>query len=235
MSELNPLALIGYGRMGKLVEQLAPEHGFEVALRLTNSDPEIDAGRFEGIPVAIDFSTAEAVPETVERLAALGVPLVVGTTGWQESWPRVRDVVDQHQAGLLVGANFSIGIQAFYKLAETAARFLAAEPSYETWLYEIHHSKKTDAPSGTALQIRRVMEAAGWTRGIDVASNRAGAIPGTHQVGFDSEADTITLQHTARSRAGFARGALRAARWMIGRRGLYLFSDVWEEIVRSPR
>jgi 4-hydroxy-tetrahydrodipicolinate reductase len=231
---MNTLGLIGHGRMGKLVEQLAPDHGFEVVERLSSSDHQIDAARFEGIDVAIDFSTAVAVPGTVERLAPLGVPLVVGTTGWHESLPRVRKTVEEHQTGFLHGANFSVGVQVFYKLAEAAAGLLAGETSYEAWLYEIHHSKKKDAPSGTALQLRRVMESAGWSRGIDVASNRAGAIPGTHQVGFDSEADTITLQHTARSRAGFAHGALRAARWMIGRRGFYEFSEVWEDIVRSP-
>jgi 4-hydroxy-tetrahydrodipicolinate reductase len=148
----------------------------------------------------------------------------------------LRALVESHPgAGLLHGANFSIGVQVFYRLAEAAARLLADEAGYEAWLYEIHHSRKKDAPSGTALQIRKVMEQEGWDRRIDVASSRAGAIPGTHQVGFDSEADTITLQHTARSRAGFAHGALRAARWMIGRRGLYEFSQVWEEIVQSSR
>lgn len=225
---MNRLALIGYGRMGRLVEQLAPEHGFEVVARVTRPDQEI-----QDADVAIDFSTAAAVPGTVERLAPLGISLVVGTTGWHAELPRVRETVERHQAGLLHGANFSVGVQVFYKLAGDAARLLAGEVSYEAWLHEIHHSRKKDAPSGTALQIRRVMEEAGWSRGIDVASNRAGAIPGTHQVGFDSEADTITLQHTARSRAGFAHGALRAARWMIGRQGFHEFSQVWEEIVAS--
>jgi len=230
---MNKLALIGYGRMGKLVEQLAPGHGFEVVLHLNGSDHQIDAERFHGVDVAIDFSTAAAVLETAERLAPLGIPLVVGTTGWQEVMPRVREAVEKHGAGFLHGANFSIGVLIFARLAEAAARLLAEETSYEAWLYEIHHSKKKDAPSGTLLQLRKAMESAGWSRGIDVASNRAGAIPGTHQIGFDSEADTITLQHTARSRAGFAHGALRAARWMVGRRGFYELSQVWEEIVAS--
>jgi 4-hydroxy-tetrahydrodipicolinate reductase len=231
------LALVGYGRMGKLVEQLAPEHGFAVALRLddvNNVDGAgITAGAFQGIDVAIDFSIAGAVAENAERLAALGVPVVVGTTGWSEDLPRVRAAVERHDSGLLYGANFSIGVQVFYRLAAAAAHLLSGETSYEAWLWEIHHSKKKDAPSGTLHEIRRVMEAAGWERGIDVASNRAGAIPGTHQIGFDSEADTIVLEHRARSRAGFAHGALRAARWMIGRRGVHEFSAVWEEIVRS--
>ena len=228
---MSKLALIGYGRMGKLVEQLAPGHGFEVVQRLDSSDHDVE--KLRGVDVAIDFSTAGAVPETVERLAPLGVPLVIGTTGWHEALPRVKETVESNGAGLLHGANFSVGVQVFYKLAEAASRLLAEETAYEGWLYEIHHSKKKDAPSGTLLQIRKVMEGAGWSRGLDVASNRAGAIPGTHQIGFDSEADTITLQHTARSRAGFAHGALRGARWMIGRRGFYEFSQVWEEIVAS--
>jgi 4-hydroxy-tetrahydrodipicolinate reductase len=236
---MNGLALVGTGRMGKLVEELAPGHGFEVVLRLDSRNREInreiDPGIVEAVAVAVDFSAAAAVPETVERFAALGVPLVIGTTGWLAELPRVRETVEQNDTGLLHGANFSVGVQVFYKLTGAAAALLSGEQDYEAWLYEIHHSKKKDAPSGTALQIRKVMEQEGWDRQIDVASSRVGAIPGTHQVGFDSEADTITLQHTARSRAGFAHGALRAARWMIGRRGFYEFSQVWEEIVRSPR
>jgi 4-hydroxy-tetrahydrodipicolinate reductase len=234
---MSRLALVGYGRMGRLVEQLAPDHGFEVALRLggrSNAGSEgITRESFQGVDVAIDFSHAAAVPENAERIAALGVPLVVGTTGWGNELPRVREAVERHGAGLLHGANFSVGVQVFYRLAEAAARLLASETAYDAWAYEIHHKMKKDAPSGTLLQIKRVMEAAGYGRPIDVASNRASAIPGTHQIGFDSEADTLLLEHRARSRAGFAHGALRAARWMIGRRGFYEFSQVWEEIVKK--
>ncbi len=234
---MNRLAIVGYGKMGKLIEELAPEHRFEVALRLDSSNNAGGAGitaeAFRGIDVAIDFSTAVEVPDNAERIAALGVPLVVGTTGWHEELPRVREAVERHGAGFLHGANFSIGVQVFYRLAEAAGRLLAGESGYDAWIWEIHHRRKKDAPSGTAREIRRVLEESGWTRGIDVASNRAGAIPGTHQIGFDSEADTILLEHRARSRAGFAHGALRAARWMIGRRGVYEFSSVWEDVIRS--
>jgi 4-hydroxy-tetrahydrodipicolinate reductase len=132
--------------------------------------------------------------------------------------------------GLVHGANFSVGVQVFYRLAAEAARLLAHDADYDAWAYEIHHRKKRDAPSGTLLHLKRAMEEAGFDRAIDVASNRAGAVPGTHVVGFDSEADTITLEHRARSRDGFARGALRAARWVLGRTGLYEFSDIWSEI-----
>lgn len=233
------LALVGYGKMGRLVEQLAPEHGFEVALRLDGSSNAGGAGltaeSVQGVEVAVDFSVPAAVPETVERLAALGVPVVVGTTGWGEHLPRVREAVERHDGGLVYGANFSVGVQVFYRLAEAAARLLAEDESYDAWLYEIHHKRKKDAPSGTLLEIRRTMERAGWSRPLDVASNRAGAVPGTHQIGFDSEADTITLEHRARSRAGFAHGALRAARWVLSRKGTYEFSEIWQEIIHRQK
>jgi 4-hydroxy-tetrahydrodipicolinate reductase len=231
------LALIGYGKMGRLLEQLAPAHGFDVAVKLDGaSNPGgtgITAEAFAGVEVAIEFSVPGAVAADVERLAALGIPAVVGTTGWQADLPRVRALVEEHGSGLLYGANFSVGVQVFYRLAEAAARLLAAEESYDAWLYEIHHKMKKDAPSGTLKELQRVLTAAGYTRPIDVASNRAGAIPGTHQIGFDAEADTILLEHRARSRAGFAHGALRAARWMLGRTGVHEFSAVWEEVIRT--
>jgi 4-hydroxy-tetrahydrodipicolinate reductase len=231
-----PLALIGHGKMGRLVEQLAPAHGFMVALRLRAADNPggegIDRARFAGIAAAIDFSAAAAVAPTVERLAPLGVAMVIGTTGWEADLPRVRAAVEAHHAGLVHGANFSLGVQAFYRVVETAARLLAAGGDYDAWAYEIHHRQKQDAPSGTLRELLRAVERAGWRRPVDVASNRAGAIPGTHLVGFDSEADTIRLEHVARSRAGFAHGALRAARWMLGRQGFFAFRDVWEEIAQ---
>jgi 4-hydroxy-tetrahydrodipicolinate reductase len=231
------LGLIGYGKMGRLVEQLAPAHGFAVALRLSSADNRGGAGitaeRWRGVDVAVDFSTAGAVADTVERLAPLGVGIVVGTTGWGEELPRLRAAVERHGAGLIHGANFSLGVQVFYRVVETAARLLGGDDDYDAWLYEIHHRRKKDAPSGTLRELRRVMEGAGFTRPIDAASNRAGAIPGTHVAGFDSEADTLRLEHQARSRAGFAHGALRAARWVLGRTGFYAFSDVWQEVARA--
>jgi 4-hydroxy-tetrahydrodipicolinate reductase len=208
-----------------------------VALRLDGAanvgGAGITAEAFKGIDAAIDFTVAAAVPDVVERTAPLGVPLVVGTTGWGHELPRVREAVERHGSGLLHGANFSIGVQVFYRLAAAAAGLLSGEAGYDAWAYEIHHRMKKDAPSGTLLELKRVRETSGWPRPVDVASNRAGAIPGTHQIGFDSEADTLILEHRARNRSGFAHGALRAARWLIGRRGIYEFSQVWEEIVRE--
>ncbi len=227
------LALIGYGKMGKLVEQLAPQHGCEVVARVAGSDggaAAIDAERLAGAEVAIDFSVASAVAENAERLAALGLDLAIGTTGWGEALPRVRAAVEGHGVGLVHGANFSVGVQVFYGIVEAAGKLLADEAAYGAWAYEIHHAAKRDAPSGTLKELLRVLERAGYERPVDAASNRAGAVPGTHLLGFDSEADTITLQHTARSRAGFAHGALRAARWIQGKQGVFEFRDIWREV-----
>lgn len=232
------LALLGYGRMGRLIAELAPAHGCEVALRLASADNPDGAGltpeALAGIDVAIDFSAAAAVPGHVERLAALGVPMVVGTTGWLAELPRVCRAVEAAGGALVHGANFSVGVQVFERLVAAAGRLLAADASYEAWAHEIHHSRKQDAPSGTLLHLLDVLTEAGYGRRVDVASSRAGAVPGTHLIGFDSEADTITLEHRARNRHGFAHGALRAAAWVPGKRGVFAFSEVWEETLASP-
>jgi 4-hydroxy-tetrahydrodipicolinate reductase len=224
------LAIVGYGKMGKLIEQLAPEYDFQVALKLDEFNNPDGAGliarNFAGVDVAIEFSIPAAVPGNVEGIAALGVPVVVGTTGWLEHIDRVRRIVETHQTGLVWSPNFSIGVNVFFHLVAEAARLLAAEPAYGAWAWEIHHAAKKDAPSGTLLKLVEEMKKAGYARHIDVGSNRAGAIPGTHEIGFDSGADTITLRHTARSREGFARGALKAAQWIVGRKGFYEFGEI---------
>ncbi len=231
---LTKLAIVGYGKMGRLIEELAPEFGFAPVLKLdefNNVDGEgITAENFRGIEAAIDFSIPSVVTGNVERIAPLGVNIVIGTTGWLEQLPAVRAAVERAKIGLVYGANFSVGVQAFYRIVETAAKTLAAEQDYDAWAYEIHHKMKKDAPSGTLLRLVQAMEESGYRRKIDTASNRAGAIPGRHEIGFDSEADTIQLTHTARSRVGFARGALRAARWIVGRKGMYEFSSIWDQM-----
>ena len=232
------VALVGYGRMGRLIEEIAPSEGCSIGLKLDGrSNPEgrgITAEAFSGIDVAIDFSVSTSVAENVLRIAALGIPLVVGTTGWGEDLPRVREIVLQSGIGFVYGANFSVGVQVFYRTVAEAASRLAAAEGYDAWAYEIHHRAKKDAPSGTLLETVRAMERAGYSRRIDVAANRAGAIPGTHTVGFDSEADTILIEHRARSRSGFARGALGAARWIASRRGFFDFRDIWSEVLSPP-
>lgn len=224
------LAIVGYGKMGRLLEQLAPEHGFTVTLKLDEFNNVDFAGmtaeNFRGADVAVEFSTPSAVVGNLERLAGLGINVVVGTTGWLEHLDAVRALVERSGIGLVWSPNYSVGMNVFARLAEQAARRLAPEEDYEAWAWEIHHSAKKDAPSGTLLKLVETMRRAGYARRIDTGSNRAGRHPGTHEIGFDSAADTITLRHTARSREGFARGALKAARWVAGKRGFFEFSEV---------
>src|SRR5262245_58118113 len=222
------LAIVGYGKMGKLIEKLAPESGFDVKLKLdefNNARFEgITPENFQGVDVAIDFSIPDAVVTNAEKIAALGVNLVIGTTGWQQHLDTVRKSADG--IGVVWSPNFSIGVNAFFRIVAEAARALATEDSYGSWAWEIHHASKKDAPSGTLLKLVDAMKKAGYTRQIDISSNRAGTHPGTHVIGFDSAADSITLRHTARNREGFARGALKAAQWVIGRKGFYEFSQI---------
>ncbi len=209
--------------MGKLIEQLAPEYGFSIHARL---DVGYDPKALEGSDVAIEFSAPHAALGNIEALAAMGVPTVVGTTGWLEHLDRVRTAVERGGAGLVWAANFSIGVNVFLRAVHETARLLAKEPAYGAWAWEIHHNTKKDAPSGTLLALVNEMKAAGYQRPIDTGSNRAGAHPGTHEIGFDSAADTITLRHTARSREGFARGALKAAQWIPGKKGVFEFKEI---------
>ena len=233
-SPADRLALVGYGRMGQLVEELAPGHGFEVALKLDEFNNQAAAGitkeNFSGIDVAIDFSIPDVVPENAVRIAELGVPLAIGTTGWLDELDRVRAAVDRHSAALVYGANFSIGVNAFYRIVESAARAFADQQDYDAFLYEAHHKYKKDAPSGTALRLLDAVREAGYRRPLDVATQRSGQFPGIHEIGFDSAADTIRVSHTARNRMGFASGALKAARWIMGQRGVYEFSQVWDRL-----
>ncbi len=218
------LAIVGYGKMGKLIEQLAPEYGFAVHARLDDGyNPDL----LKGSDVAIEFSTPHAALGNIEILATLGIPTVVGTTGWLEHMDRVRNAVAKGGAGLVWAANFSIGVNVFLRAVhETAQNYWRNEPAYGSWAWEIHHSTKKDAPSGTLLALINEMKAAGYQRAIDTSSNRAGSHPGTHEIGFDSGADTITLRHTARSREGFARGALKAAQWIPGKKGVFEFKEI---------
>ena len=223
------IALVGYGKMGRLIDQLAPEFNIDVGPKLdefNNANFEgLTPANFHGVDVAIEFSTPHTVLENIERLAKLGVNVVVGTTGWTKDLEKVRKVVEAANIGLVWSPNFSVGVQVFARLVSEAARLLKEHPEYGAWAWEIHHDTKADAPSGTLLKLVSDMKLAGYTRNIDIGSNRAGRHPGTHDIGFDSAADTITLRHAARSREGFARGALKAATWINGKRGLYEFGE----------
>ena len=216
--------------MGHLVEQLAADYGFEVPLRLDIAENKNGRGitreRFHGIDVAVDFSVPDAVLTDIERLSAAGINAVIGTTGWTDEMDRAKAAVKKARTGLVWSPNFSIGVNIFLRLVSEASRQFAPYKEYGAWAWEIHHSTKNDVPSGTLLKLVEEMKKADPSRRVDVSSNRAGAHTGTHEIGFDSAADTITLRHTARSREGFARGALTAAKWVIGKKGWFEFSDV---------
>jgi 4-hydroxy-tetrahydrodipicolinate reductase len=233
MPKNNNLALVGYGKMGRLIEQLAPLYELEVIARLDEHNNVDGSGiaALRGADVAIEFSTPETAPVNLRKLAEAKVQAVTGTTGWLEQLPAVERSVNLSGTGLVWSPNFSVGVAVFRKLTALAAELMRNQKDYGAWVWEIHHDAKKDAPSGTLLQLVKTMEQSGFTRGIDVSSSRAGKHPGTHEIGFDSSADTITLRHTARSREGFARGALQAARWILGRKGVYTF----EEVLFGPR
>ena len=217
------ILLVGYGRMGRLVEQLAAESGAQIVGRLTSGTAH-DATAFDGADVAIDFSSPSAVPENVPRLAGRGIPVVIGTTGWQEREAEVRAAVRDFPVGILAAPNFAIGVNAFFAIAEQAATLLARR-GFAPFIHEAHHAAKKDAPSGTALSLQSIVANAGG-QPVDMASTRAGFIPGTHTVGFDTAAETVTLTHTARDRTAFARGALEAAKWIQGRHGWFTMRDM---------
>ena len=220
---MHKLAIVGYGKMGRMIEALAPEYGFSIHARIDVND---DISLARGADVAIEFSTPDAAVENIEKLAGLGVRVVAGTTGWLAKLDQARAAVDASGTALVWSPNFSIGVNVFSALVKEAAKLLADEPQYGAWAWEIHHSTKKDAPSGTLIKLVNDMKRAGYERVIDVGSNRSGAHPGTHEIGFDSAADTITLRHAARSREGFARGALKAAQWIVGKKGVFEFSEV---------
>lgn len=213
--------LVGYGRMGRLVEQLAGEAGVEIVGRVTSAVP-LDAS--QPADVAVDFSTAAAVPANVTALAARGVSVVIGTTGWHEHEAEIRAAIRDFPVGVLAAPNFAIGVNAFFAIAERAAELLARR-GFAPYIHEAHHSAKKDAPSGTALSLQSVVTRAGG-QAVDMASTRAGFIPGTHTLGFDATAETITLTHTARDRTAFARGALEAAKWIRGRQGWFTMKEM---------
>lgn len=230
------IALIGNGAMGQLVAAEAKAKGDEVGMVITSQNRDLTAAalaeKLRGHDVAIDFSIGEAVLRNIEACALAKVPLVEGTTGWKPQEATAKQMVAEHSAALVYGANFSIGVNLFYRIVERAAELFAAVDGYAPFIEEAHHMRKRDAPSGTALQMQELM-ARHVGPDIPTSSTRAGYIPGTHRAGFDSEGDQILLVHTARSRRGFASGALLAAHWVVGRTGVFQFSDVIADLIDS--
>ena len=224
------ILIVGYGKMGRMVEELAVAEGVEIAGR-------VDQGRDEwaDADVAIDFSTADALLANFNHYVSRRMAAVIGTTGWNAHRDRLRTEAARAGIGVVASGNLSIGVNVFELIVAEAARRMSAQPQFGAWIHEIHHAAKRDAPSGTALLLRDAMLAAGFDRPIDLSSARAGMIPGTHTVGFDSASDTIELVHRARDRRGFASGALLAARWIHGRTGWFTMQDVLEPQAAGSR
>ena len=220
--------------MGQLVAAEARKAGDEVGVVITSEESELSfeqlAEKLRGHDVAIDFSVGEAVLRNIEACAVAEVCIVEGATGWKQHEEKAKEIVHWLSGAMVYGANFSIGVNLFYRITKQASALFAAVDGYSPFIEEAHHNRKRDAPSGTALKLRELMSE---QLGVDIptASTRAGYIPGTHRVGFDSEADQVLLTHTARSRQGFASGALLAAHWIVGRTGVFEFSDVIDEIL----
>jgi 4-hydroxy-tetrahydrodipicolinate reductase len=224
------ILLVGNGRMGQLIAALAGEYGGEVAgvidSRSASGPDGVSSARWSGVDVAIDFSAPSAVASNVPALAARGINVVVGTTGWQSDEAAVRRAVEEAGVAIVAAANFSAGVVVLEAVVGRAAKLLEAQREFGAWIHEAHHAAKKDAPSGTALLLKRAIEANGFTRPIDVSSTRAGQIPGSHEVGFEGPAESVILSHVARDRTPFARGALVAARWIQGKRGWFTMKDV---------
>src|SRR6185503_3686155 len=229
------LVLIGNGAMGHMVTAEASKRGDEIGAVVTSGDKDLAidqlAEKLRGHDAAIDFSTGGAVLKNIDACARAQVPLVEGTTGWKDKESQARQIVAEHKSALVYGANFSIGVNLFYRLTEHAAKLFSAVEGYDPFIEEAHHNRKKDAPSGTALKLRDIM-AEHLAGDISTSSTRAGHIPGTHRVGFDSESDQVLLTHTARSRQGFASGALLAAHWISGRTGTFEFAELIDEILK---
>src|SRR5262245_2796221 len=228
------IAIVGNGKMGQMVARLAPQQDCEVVRTFGSSEnaegKSLTRELLSDVQVAIEFTSPQATPQNLRRLIEAGIATVTGTTGWFSELSPVRDFTQQRDGAVVWGANFSVGLHHFRKTVAEAARRFAREESYGAWGWEIHHAAKKDSPSGTLLALSQEISRSGFQRPVSLSANRAGTVPGTHEIGFDSAEDTITLRHQARSREGFARGALRAARWLAGKRGFFEFQEIADEL-----
>jgi 4-hydroxy-tetrahydrodipicolinate reductase len=222
------LAIIGLGKMGRTIEQLASERGFEVVSRIDPNGgdaPKVTRDALMGADVAVEFSTPSSAPDNIRATLECGCPIVVGTTGWYDKRSDIENVAASRKGAVLIAPNFSIGVAAFGEIVKTAARALKAAPGFDAHITETHHTAKKDAPSGTAASLEK-LAAAEWGRDIPITSIRTGSVPGTHEFLFDGPFEQIRIEHVARDRRVFADGALLAAKWLIGKHGVFSMTDV---------
>lgn len=221
------LAIIGMGKMGHAIAELAPARGWDVVARLDEAEcaKGITRELLGGADVAVEFTTPAASPANIRAAVTAGCPIVVGTTGWGDQMDAVTAFVRENNGAFLAASNFSLGVNIFEQIVANAATLLGRTPGFDAHLIETHHSAKKDAPSGTALMLARAARA-GWGRDIPMTSVRTGSVPGTHELVFDAPFEQVRLEHVARDRRVFAEGALVAARWLIGKRGVFTMRDV---------
>ena len=221
------IAIVGMGKMGRAIEQLAAERGCEVVARLDVAETAngIDPNSLNDAEVAVEFTTPGSAAANVRGLIAAGIPTVVGTTGWYDALPEISADVKKRNGALLTATNFSLGVNAFEAILARAAEILAATGGFDAHMVELHHSAKKDAPSGTAHTLEKAAAAA-WGKPIPITSVRTGSIPGTHEVIFDAPFETIRVAHVARDRRVFAEGALVAAKWLVGKKGVFTMKDL---------
>lgn len=232
------IALLGYGKMGQIIEKMALEQGHEIVFKSHSKSIPADWAGWEKADVAIEFSSPEAVLGHLKQAMQRGVPVVCGTTGWLEELETAKQLCSTYDSALFYASNFSLGVNIFFALNRFLAEKMAPFGNYQVEMTEIHHIHKKDAPSGTAISLAKDIAAVmpgkkGWVLGQDAPEDvlpihalREGEVPGTHEVVYRSAIDTISIQHEAHSRAGFAHGALEAAKWLIGKKGYFEMKDM---------
>lgn len=243
------IALIGYGKMGQIVHKIAQEKNFNITSIVDPQHPdanfkEINSESLKNVDVCIDFTHPEVAVENIQKIAKEGKNIIMATTGWLDRIEEVKKIIEENQVGFLYASNFSLGVNIFLKLVKQAAQIINQFDDYDLYSYEMHHNRKKDAPSGTALSIGEILlenverksklvldrpEGKIKAHELHLATIRGGDIPGTHCVGFDSTMDTIELKHTARNREGFALGSLVAAEWLNEKTGFFTAED-WMKV-----
>ena len=227
------IALLGYGKMGKTIERLAVERGHEIVLKISD---DIEKADLQKADVAIDFSVPDAAFKNITTCFEKQVPVVSGTTGWLKQYDEAVEICNENEAAFIYASNFSLGVNLFFELNRNLAKLMRKFPEYKVAIEEIHHTQKLDAPSGTAItlaeQIMENSEKTGWqldkaaNNEIPVTAKRIENVPGTHTISYNSEVDTIKIEHIAHSRDGFALGAIIAAEWLQDKKGIYSMKDV---------
>jgi 4-hydroxy-tetrahydrodipicolinate reductase len=224
---MHRLAIVGMGKMGHAIAELAPSRGWEVVAALDEAEAArgITRDALKGADAAVEFSVPAAAPGNIRAVVAAGCPVVVGTTGWYDQFDAIRADVERANGAMLAATNFSLGVNIFEQIVAVAARLLANAPGFDAQLIETHHAATKDAPSGTANTLGAAASRE-WGRTIPIASVRTGSVPGTHEFVFDAPFEQIHLEHVARDRRVFAEGALVAAGWLIGKHGVFGMRDV---------